>query len=82
MNIPLSLFTQIDDLMTRVARIPEPAPFDAVALIERSYVETRLMDLCARAMGREWCGDFPGAVDAAAMIVAMALLKQIEIVEE
>lgn len=48
----------------------------------QEIVEEALWDRCCQAMGMEWCKDFRCASEAAAMIIALALLKQIEIVED
>lgn len=38
-----------------------------------------LWDLCRQAMGANWCSQFSSSSECAAMILAMALLKQIKV---
>lgn len=49
----------------------------------RDVLEEELADRCTRIMGLPWMDDFKGKPsEAAAAIIALALLKQIEIVED
>lgn len=71
-SIPLSRFTALDDAMMAVLVNPRPINAD----------NNLLWSLCWDAMGKDWCEQFKTNTECAAMIVTMALLKQIEIVED
>lgn len=46
---------------------------------DRQSITETLWEHCSIAMGVEWCRDFKTASECAAMILALALLKQIKI---
>jgi hypothetical protein len=48
----------------------------------QEVLKEALWEQCQHTMGMPWCKDFRTASEAAAMIIALALLKQIEIVED
>lgn len=46
---------------------------------DSKIINEALWDHCSAAMGQEWCRDFKTASECAAMILTLALLKQIKI---
>ena len=79
-GITLSQFEQIDGLMATLLRAGE---FEMCA-DPRGHIRTSnmLLDACIDALGLEYVNNFPCALECAAHIVAMALLGQIEVLDE
>lgn len=80
MQITLCKFEQIDSLLTKLLHM---GAFETCS-DPREYIRisNRLHDACIDAMGRDWVMDQPSDEHAAANIVTMALLCQIEVIDE
>lgn len=75
-TIPLSHFTRLDErMLDALLSPPGNQPW-------KRPQHQGLWELCEQAMGIDWCRDYETAPECAAMIVAMALLKQIDVVED
>jgi len=77
--ITLTQFETIDSLMSQLLRMGE---FETCA-DPRGYIRTSnmLFDACVDAFDLDYVNDFASALECAAMIVANALLCQIDVVE-
>lgn len=80
MQITLRQFEQIDGLMASLLRA---GPFETYAE-PREYIRisNRLLDACIDATRYAYVDDFADALDCASHIVTLAMLDQIEVVDE